>query len=553
MKFLIKQLNSKLILILIVIISVLPFLPVLINQELNYTHDGFVHLVRVAEYYKMLVAGQFPIRWAADFSYGYGMPIFNFIYPLPYFLSFIILIVTGLNAVLTLKLTFLLSFILSGLFMYIFALELLKSQKKAFLVMLLYQFTPFHLSDIFIRGALGESFAFSFLPIVLWSIVRLSQKTEIKKFFVVPTTAVLLVLSHNSISLVFFIISAAFTPFVIKRKKIILLIWSGLFIGLLAGAFYWVPALVENKYTYGSVLMKNYYSGHFPPLLNILVPNINADKKFFTDGIAMQIGIVNLIAVPLSVWFLFKKTIKSNSGVIILFALLTFIVSIFLTQPVSRILWKNISLIQQFQFPWRFLASVVFSTSLLGGFILDFKFFQKRNIYFLLTGLVFLMSIPYWSQSVKFDVIKQNDIWHYAQKGTSLDEFDLIWAAGASSFPKQKVEVISGQGKISNIILRSNSHKFALDASSQVRVVDHNFYFPGWRVYIDGKKLSEIEFQDQNWRGQIEFRVPKGRHSVEIVFGETILRSVSDVISLLGLLLIIAIAVLGQNRKKLTL
>ena len=90
-------------------------------------------------------------------------------------------------------------------------------------------------------------------------------------------------------------------------------------------------------------------------------------------------------------------------------------------------------------------------------------------------------------------------------------------------------------------------------ANSDSTIVDHTHYFPGWRVFVDGTK-TQIEFQDQNYRGQLTFKVPKGSHSVMAVFQESKTRLLSDVLSLVGLfitmILFLTLPIKHFNEKK---
>src|SRR3989344_1136485 len=156
---------------LITFLSFLPFLLVFLNSNLIHTHDSLVHLPRMAAYYKALGDGQFPVRWAGDFNYGYGMPIFNFIYPLPYYISSFFLFL-GLGLVNSFKIVLFLSFLFSGLFMLLFAKEFFKDNKTALLVTVFYQFFPFRLVELLVRGSFGEVFAYTFLPLVLYGVQK---------------------------------------------------------------------------------------------------------------------------------------------------------------------------------------------------------------------------------------------------------------------------------------------------------------------------------------------------------------------------------------------
>ena len=57
------------------------------------------------------------------------------------------------------------------------------------------------------------------------------------------------------------------------------------------------------------------------------------------------------------------------------------------------------------------------------------------------------------------------------------------------------------------------------------------FYFPSWRVYIDGQEQS-VKPNDQ---GLIEVWLPAGQHQLSLVLQETFLEKIADLISLLAL------------------
>ena len=74
--------------------------------------------------------------------------------------------------------------------------------------------------------------------------------------------------------------------------------------------------------------------------------------------------------------------------------------------------------------------------------------------------------------------------------------------------------------------------------------LENTLYFPGWFVYVDGVKKSpfDIWFQDPNYRGLINFFVPRGKHLIEIKFEETRLRKTADIISLGALFILLGVS-----------
>ena len=81
--------------LLIVVIAALPFLT---RPGLPRHTDLELHVFRAAEYGEVLRAGVFYPRWAPDFYYGYGYPIFNYYAPLTYALANLFAIPVGIVA-----------------------------------------------------------------------------------------------------------------------------------------------------------------------------------------------------------------------------------------------------------------------------------------------------------------------------------------------------------------------------------------------------------------------------------------------------------------------
>ena len=131
--------------LLIVAISLLPFIPFFTTNDIPHTHDGPVHLARMAAYYKAITGGQILPRWASDLNYGYGMPLFNFIYHTPYLVS-VPFISLGLGLVNTFKVVLALSFVFSGIGMFMFSREFWRNDRIAFFATVFYQFAPFRLA-----------------------------------------------------------------------------------------------------------------------------------------------------------------------------------------------------------------------------------------------------------------------------------------------------------------------------------------------------------------------------------------------------------------------
>lgn len=520
---------------LLLLLSFLPLLALFTTSQMPHTHDGPVHLARMAAYYKAINGGQLFPRWASDLNYGYGMPLFNFIYQTPYLIA-ALLISLGTNLVTAFKITIALSFIASGVGMFGFAYSLFKNPKKAFFITIFYQFAPFHLVEMMARGSFGEMYTYTFLPFMLWGLSILSQRPNSIVFVMIAIATALLIVSHNSISLIFFFIACFYVLFFgggNPKKTMPGLLC--LITGLLLAAFYWMPAVLEHKYTYGDLFMRNMYREHFPPLRNLLFPNIFNAKQFLTGGVSVQIGLLHTIVLIFAFISLLKK--RQPDAIVrrlLVFSLIVFSGSIFLMLPISRFLWEKIALLRQFQFPWRLLSVTIVTTPIMASSLFTTRFYRIRWMYWLTLFLVVALSAYYWYPPLGFDRINdEKQFWDYPLNTTYFGETDLIWSGGpAKTYAKQPIEIVSGDAIISHVTKKSTIHTFTVQAQTATKLADNTQYFPGWRVYVDGKKVP-VQFQDENWRGLITFAVPQGSHTVRVVLEKSPTQWLAESISFL--------------------
>lgn len=192
---------------------------------------------------------------------------------------------------------------------------------------------------------------------------------------------------------------------------------------------------------------------------------------------------------------------------------------------------------------------VGFAMSLMAVSIFYFRFFKNNIVYFSLLFLVILSTIYYWNPPLGWDKIDEKDYWNFPLTTTYFGETDIIWSEGPkNSYPKKRVELIGGKGEILDIQKKSNIHKFIVDAETKVQLVDHTQYFPGWRVFVDGEPVL-IEFQDQNWRGEITFFAPQGKHDVKVIFGESKIRFASNLLTIFGVIVLFWIGVFRRKIK----
>lgn len=523
---------------LIILIGIC-FLTPLFGDSLHTSHDAQSLIVKSASFIKSIQDLQIPPRWSADLNYGFGSPAINFYYPLGgYLLSMLFL--TGLSLEIAYKIMLGTFFIGSGLTSYVF-LKKIVSRESAFGGAVIYMLSPYHFLDIYVRGHIGELIALAIAPLVLNFLFIAKEKISFRKILFTSISYALLVLSHNILALIFTILIVAYI-LIFSSKRAILLNFLSIVVGLGFSAYFWIPALYEGKYINSKVFVENYFANHFIELKNIFYapwgfgPNINE-----IGGLAPQIGIVPFILFIVSLLGLRYREKRKP----ILFWSIILLVSIFFTNQISTPIWSSIHILEQFQFPWRFMAIISFAASVLSAYGLSFV--KRNSLIYIVIGVVLLSSIGYIGVA---GFVKKTNSFYFNYPGTGAyhGETTTIWTEGdASSYPKFPIEVITGEAEVYDYTRKSNLHTFRVEAASDSVVKDNTIYYPGWRVFV-GEEEVPIQFQDANHRGIITFPVVKGSHNVQVKFSETTVRFIADLISILTVLFA---AVMFLYRKKI--
>ena len=105
----------------------------------------------------------------------------------------------------------------------------------------------------------------------------------------------------------------------------------------------------------------------------------------------VQFGPLHWLALIFSP-LVFHKSKKDNQTKGLLLILWFFItIAVFLMLPLSNVIWSKILLLQNFQFPWRFLAIVVFVTSVLGALLVDALPKKINRIYFVTFAIIVIL------------------------------------------------------------------------------------------------------------------------------------------------------------------
>lgn len=519
-----------------------------------FTHHDDVQVIRLHQMNECIQDLQIPCRWVPDLGGLYGYPLFNYYGPLPYYFGEIVYLFSN-SFIFSAKVMFATSFIGSFLFMYLFAKKLW-GETGGVLAGLFYSYAPYHAVDFYVRGAMGEMWALMFFPAIFWAIIRLWKDTNWKNSVIIGILIALLIASHNLSALVFapFILLFILILYVYKNDvKFVTFSLFGLILALFVSSFYWVPALLEKGLVHVETTTSGYfsYTEHFKGLRKLFfertwgwgasVREIPGGEK---DGMSFQIGIVHTLTWLAVLFLAFINRKKEKFAfLLVLFFSLSALISIFMIHPRSVFVWNLIEPISFLQFPWRFLMLVIFFVSIIAGSL--GKFVPNKVLTFVTPFLVFVIVLLNFSYFRPQKFINLDDKEYLS--GVSWDKqikrsiFDYL--PKSAEFPPAELatadyEILEGKATVVNFQEGSDWIKFDLIADEDSLVKVSSYYFPTWKLFING---YETEFSLSSDLGLVTFPVEHGSYSVELRLYNTPVRSFSNLSSVLGILVAVVI------------
>ena len=521
-----------------------------------YGASDDLHIAWLFEMDKTLKLGQIPPRFVPDLSFGFGYPLFNFVFPLPFYIGEIFHLLS-LSFVDSIKVVFLISLVLSPITMFLFLREF-TDEFLSLVGSLVYLYTPYRSNDVYNRGALGESLAFVFLPLFVLAVVKVSKTSSSKWIGIGALSLFALVLSHNITTYMFFpfVLLLSLIFIIAHKNKLFSFIYVFLLImlGLFCGIYFWLPALLDSSLVKYDTVFN--FVDHFPTLGQLFKPgwSYGASVAGPYDGMSFFLGLVNwmLVAAGIISLFFWKKYSK-NQKIILGWSILSFGLALLMMNYRSTFFWQRLPLLPYFQFPWRFL---IITTLIAPIFIISLE--KLKFGYLISLGLLILVVILNLNVFKPHDFLGRQDDYYLKRyiptpvankEYLEVQEEYLRLPINTHIRPDQNypaLTVIQGEIKDQKII-NDLSVSFKTSSSSGA-IVDYNKYnFPGWYGFIDGISLG---IKNGEPFSQIRLEIPKGQHDILIMFKETTFKLVLDLISLLSIIIAIALIFLPKNQLK---
>ncbi len=334
--------------------------------------DMFFHLTRIKGLAESLRAGYFPVRnqlyWLHNYGYGVG-----FYYPDVFLYFPAAMVLLGFEPMSAYKVFLIVCSFFSVTSVWFAAFRISKSRPAACNAAVLMSFSAYRLSNIYYRGAVGETQAAIFLPLIILGLYEIFCENSGRWFWF--ACGFLGLLCSHMISLT---IASAFTfLFLLTQIRRILtdrripaaLIKSVLFvIGI--GAFFWIPMLEQMATNPELRINQLIDSGAHLNTTNYAFPVQNIFSRFKTWNFAWQADCIYpgwpLLLIPILgilVWRKRDRTIKT-ADFMLAFSLLMLWMC---TRAFPWTLKIFLPFVTRIQFAYRILLPASILLSLCGG------------------------------------------------------------------------------------------------------------------------------------------------------------------------------------------
>jgi hypothetical protein len=575
--------------ILIVLAScLLAVYPFLSRTGLPVETDAELHVIRTAELGHLLRGGELYPRWAPDFYYGYGYPIFNYYAPLSYFVAAGLAFIPGVDVVLAVKLAFIGGMLAAGLGMYLLV-RLQWGERSGIVAAAAYVYAPYvHYVDPYARGVLAESFALALFPWVMWSFRVLASSVSEERGarhrgswrWQLPLATVLLaglICAHNLMALVSCLILGAWICWQSvelwvahrrpaphdasragdPRSLILMAVAAGLAVAL--SAFFWLPVVFEREAVqYGNLIsVGGHYDfhNHFLSFSELLRPTLPLDLGATEPAYLFNLGTVQWMAGLLGALSLLVPGTPGRSSA--LFWALAALTLMVLVLPISSVIWETVPLMPFLQFPWRLLGPLAACLALLAGVgVAALEALGRPRLTAWATAgvlaVVLILALPLTYPPEWPADFGPTDPWGVLQR-----ELDGRWLGTTSTgdyvpadvvvVPRPNAQVVQSYraggppDRVNRATLpqgttvtleavhdRPLTWSYRIDGRSPFVFRLFHFYFPGWTATLDGRPVS-IELAKPE--GFITVVVPAGSHRLVVAFHDTPVRTLAWAVS----------------------
>ena len=437
-----KNSEKKNTVLLLIIFSIFAFLPYLL-MGVYPGHDFEYHILRIESIVEALKCGQFPVYMNPLFIGNYGYPVSVYYCDLFLYIP-VFFRVMGFSINTSYKIFVLIINILTAFIAYKSFGEIFKKEKIAILLTFAYLCAPYRLMDIYVRSAVGEFCAYTFLPMVcagFYGICMINKTgpSDNQKEFASYRKSILylslgmsgILLSHilttEMVITFLLIISLLLCKRLFIEQRIKAIAYSVLHFVFIC-LFFIVPFL--DFYTRNDIEIKHAMENTIP---SIQVQGLQIGELFMffkdifgaggadvvlKDRFYLSIGLSAILSLIVAFVFI----CKNRSTPVLKFLFIISLLSLFLSSNLFP--WNTIAyyskigvILSQVQFPWRFLTiATVLCILIMGELFRNYDFFSPdiqinisgNHVIHYNLGIILISSLVFLETTVIFSNYSSN-------------------------------------------------------------------------------------------------------------------------------------------------
>jgi hypothetical protein len=521
------------------------------------THDMSNHVHNMQQFDKSLRAGVLQPRWFSEVNNGYGSATLNYTYRSLYYLTSLGHFLTG-DWWWGVFLVSAFALAGSGLSFYFLAIQLY-GKTASIIGTLLYMLLPYHLLNLYWRGALSEFLGYVLLPLITLFALRLGRLGRLRHYALFGLFYGTYLLTHMPTGILLTYTLAFFAVVWAAKErdlKIALRLAAGMTVGLLLSATYWLPAALETKDVY------EYATDLFPYHRQYIT--LIGEGDYFT-AIVNYMFVLHAVALIVCARILFvvrqpedekegqstDSRVGSRRWAVSSMWILLAVTTLFMSTSYSVYISKMLPKIQLATPPWRWFTIANFFVSLLACAAFERlrgysapatkRIWAYRaalgavvalNIYFAVS-YVLIAALSNGPQQVSYPYVEDS----FTPKGSTRPH-DLPDTPPVTFKPEGGiVEIKRWEPQYREMAVRVTS-------PSVVRLKTYDF--PGWRAEVNGQEAKLMRDRD----GVQILALDPGIHQIKVAFVNTPPRTAGTALSSFSLLLIVGLIGFDYYRRK---
>jgi uncharacterized membrane protein len=485
------------------------------------------HHYRIAQgFQEALAGGNFYPSWLASTNGGYGDPSLRFYPPALYYLLSCARLLTGdwyyasLLSIALLTLT-------GCLGIYLWARTLLADWRYAVIAALVYSLAPYHANELYQAGMYGQYAAACILPFTFAFAERIIQHRRLSDVAGCGLSYGLLILFHVPLAVLSTITLAIYCLLRLTETRRFVSLYrltAGALLGVALSCCYWLPVMRELKWKFPSGAGQGEW---FNYRNNFLFQQSPSEMSNFL--LPMLTAGTILIAAPAAILF-FKRDRKALAPA--LAALCAFLMA----TPLSRPLWDALPILQETQFPWRWMTPLSACLSILVALsfpaLASLRRTRWRPFALALMGLLVIALSFTVLQLMRGATFRGHAAFNGfvdSLPGSATNkDFLPIWA----SEPRpMNLRVEAGERSVDVSEWSAERRVFQIDAGLASEARLRTFYYPYW-VATSGQQVLPTKPADD---GALLIGVPQQAATINVEFREPLSSKVAGAVSLAGL------------------